>query len=81
MRSSGCACTLQQDVDRSSILNRFTEVTTFAADDTAVAAANLEALRLLVQPDAAVTHVLNPSKDRAVPEAIVRCEPSPRSCR
>ena len=60
---------LQNDVDRSSILNRFTEVTTFAEDDTAVAAANLEALRLLVQPDAAVTHVLNHSKDRAVPEA------------
>jgi diguanylate cyclase (GGDEF)-like protein len=61
--------TLQQDVDRSSILNRFTEVTTFAADDTAVASANVEALRLLVQPDAAVTHVLNQSKDRAIPEA------------
>ncbi len=60
---------LQQDVDRSSILNRFTEVTTFAPDDAAVAAANLEALRLLVHPDAAVTHVLNRSKDRAVPEA------------
>jgi diguanylate cyclase (GGDEF)-like protein len=61
--------TLQHDVDRSGILNRFTEVTTFAVDDAAVAAANLEALRLLVQPDAAVTHVLNQSKDRAVPEA------------
>jgi diguanylate cyclase (GGDEF)-like protein len=60
---------LQEDVDRSSILNRFTEVTTFAADDAAVAGANLEALRLLVQPDAAVTHVLNQSKDRAIPEA------------
>ncbi|MEA2579046.1 MAG: hypothetical protein QOD78_2634 [Chloroflexota bacterium] len=60
---------LQLDVDRSSILNRFTEVTTFAADDTAVASANIEALRLLVQPDAAVTHVLNQSKDRAIPEA------------
>jgi diguanylate cyclase (GGDEF)-like protein len=60
---------LQEDVDRSSILNRFTEVTTFASDDAAVAEANLEALRLLVQPDAAVTHVLNQSKDRAVPEA------------
>lgn len=60
---------LQEDVDRSSILNRFTEVTTFAPDDAAVAAANLEALRLLVEPDAAVTHVLNQSKDRAIPEA------------
>jgi diguanylate cyclase (GGDEF)-like protein len=44
-------------------------VTTFAPDDAAVAAANLEALRLLVHPDAAVTHVLNQSKDRAVLEA------------
>jgi diguanylate cyclase (GGDEF)-like protein len=59
------------DVDRSSILNRFTEVTTFAPDDAAVAAANLEALRLLIQPDAAVTHVLNRSKDRAIPEAMI----------
>ena len=58
-------------MDRSSILNRFTEVTTFAPDDAAVAAANLEALRLLVQPDAAVTHVLNRSKDRAIPEATI----------
>lgn len=62
---------LQQEVDRSSILNRFTEVTTFAPDDAAVAAANLEALVLLVQPDAAVTHVLNRSKDRAIPEATI----------
>jgi len=65
----GMRTALQHDVDRSSILNRFTEVTTFAADDAAVAEANLSALRLLVQPDAAVTHVLNQSKDRAVPEA------------
>jgi diguanylate cyclase (GGDEF)-like protein len=62
---------LQQDVDRSSILNRFTEVTTFSPDDGAVAAANLEALRLLVHPDAAVSHVLNRSKDRATPEATM----------
>jgi diguanylate cyclase (GGDEF)-like protein len=62
---------LQQDADHSGILNRFTEVTTFAPDDTAVAAATLEALRMLVQPDAAVTHVLNRSKDRAVPEAKI----------
>ena len=62
---------LQQDVDRSSVLNRFTEVTTFAPDDAAVAAASLEAFSLLVQPDAAVTHVLNRSKDRAIPEATI----------
>jgi diguanylate cyclase (GGDEF)-like protein len=62
---------LQGDAERSSVLNRFTEATTFAADDTAVAASSLEALRLLVEPDAAVTHVLNRSKDRAVPEATI----------
>jgi diguanylate cyclase (GGDEF)-like protein len=62
---------LQQDADRSGVLNRFTEVTTFAANDQAVAAASLEALRMLVQPDAAVSHVLNRSKDRAVPEATI----------
>lgn len=62
---------LQLDVDQSSVLNRFTEVTAFAPDDAAVAAANLEALQLLVQPDAAVVHVLNRSKDRAIPEATI----------
>jgi diguanylate cyclase (GGDEF)-like protein len=62
---------LQRDVDQSSILNRFTEVTTFSVDDTAVARAGLEALRLLIEPDAAVAHVLNRSKDRAIPEATL----------
>jgi diguanylate cyclase (GGDEF)-like protein len=62
---------LQNDAERSTVLNRFTEATTFAADDTAVAASSLEALRILVKPDAAVTHVLNRSKDRAVPEATI----------
>jgi diguanylate cyclase (GGDEF)-like protein len=55
----------------SGVLNRFTEVTSFAPDDTAVAASNLEALALLVHPDAAVTHVLNRSLDRATPDAIL----------
>lgn len=62
---------LQGDAQRSSVLNRFTEATTFAIDDTAVAASSLEAMRLLVDPDAAVTHVLNWSKDRAIPEATI----------
>jgi diguanylate cyclase (GGDEF)-like protein len=62
---------LQGDAERSSVLNRFTEVTTFATDDAAVAEANLEALELLVAPDAAVTHVLNRSKDRAIPEGTI----------
>jgi diguanylate cyclase (GGDEF)-like protein len=62
---------LERDAMHAGVLNRFTEVTSFASDDTAVAASNLEALALLVHPDAAVTHVLNRSKDRAVPEAIM----------
>ena len=62
---------LEKDALRSGILNQFTEAISFAGDDTAVAKANLEALVLLVHPDAGVTHVLNHSQDRAVPEAIV----------
>jgi diguanylate cyclase (GGDEF)-like protein len=62
---------LQGDAEQSTVLNRFTEVTTFAPDDTAVSAASLEALDILVKPDAAVAHVLNRSKDRAVPEATL----------
>ena len=62
---------LERDALHAGVLNRFTEVTSFASDDTAVAASNLEALALLVHPDAAVTHVLNRSQDRAVPEAIL----------
>jgi diguanylate cyclase (GGDEF)-like protein len=62
---------LERDAGQSSVLNRFTEVTTFAADDEAVARSNLEAIGLLAHPDAAITHVLNRSKDRAVPEATL----------
>jgi diguanylate cyclase (GGDEF)-like protein len=62
---------LERDALHAGVLNRFTEVTSFASDDRAVASSNLEALALLVHPDAAVTHVLNRSKDRAVPEAIL----------
>ncbi len=60
---------LEHDSRHSSVLNRFTEVTSFAIDDREVAAANLVALDRLVQPDASVTHILNRSMDRAVPEA------------
>jgi len=63
--------TLQKDARDARVLNSFTEVTSFALDDTQVAASNLEALALLVHPDAGVTHVLNRSKDRAVPEAMI----------
>jgi diguanylate cyclase (GGDEF)-like protein len=63
--------TLGTDARRSTILNQFTEAISFADDETAVAKANLEALVLLVHPDAGVTHVLNHSQDRAVPAAIV----------
>ncbi len=53
----------------ATVVNRFTEVTSFASDDMAVARSTLEALDLLVRPDASVVHVLNRSQDRAVPEA------------
>ncbi len=49
---------LERDAMHAGILNRFTEVTSFAVDDSAIAASNLEALALLVHPDASVTHVL-----------------------
>ena len=62
---------LERDAAQSSVLNRFTEVTTFAVGDEDVAKSNLEAISLLARPDAAVTHVLNRSKDRAVPEAAM----------
>jgi GAF domain-containing protein/HAMP domain-containing protein len=61
--------TLREDSVRSEVFNRFTETTVFAGDDAEIAQSNLEALALLVRPDAGVTHVLNRSKDRAVPEA------------
>lgn len=60
---------LERDARQASVLNRFTEITTFAAEDSQVAAANLTALGRLVRPDASVTHILNRSLDRAVPEA------------
>jgi diguanylate cyclase (GGDEF)-like protein len=63
--------TLERDARRSGILNQFTEAISFADDETVVAKANLEALALLVHPDAGVTHVLNHSQDRAVPAATV----------
>jgi diguanylate cyclase (GGDEF)-like protein len=60
---------LERDAREAGVLNRFTEVTSFAGDDTTIATANLAALGRLVHPDASVTHVLNRSLDRAVPEA------------
>jgi diguanylate cyclase (GGDEF)-like protein len=62
---------LQADIRRSDVLNRFTEATTFAIDDRGVATAALAALTMLAKPDSAVVHVLNASKDRAVPEATI----------
>lgn len=60
---------LERDAEQAGVLNRFTELTSFATDDREVAAANLVALGRLVKPDASVTHILNRSLDRAVPEA------------
>lgn len=62
---------LERDARHSAVINRFTEATAFAGDDRVVASSNLEALALLVQPDAGVVHILNRSKDRAIPEASV----------
>jgi diguanylate cyclase (GGDEF)-like protein len=61
--------TLEHDAQQARVINRFTEVTSFANDDHEVAIANLVALQRLVTPDASVMHVLNHSMDRAVPEA------------
>ena len=60
---------LERDALQAGVLNRFTELSSFAVEDREIASANLVALGRLVRPDAAVTHVLNRSKDRAVPEA------------
>ncbi len=62
---------LEKDAVRAGILNRFTETTSFASDDSGIARANLEALTLLVHPDAGVTHILNASRDRGIPEATM----------
>ena len=62
--------TLESDSHQAGVLNRFTEVTSFAVDDREIANTNLIALGRLAKPDASVTHVLNRSKDRAVPEAV-----------
>lgn len=60
---------LEVEARQSSVLNRFTELASFAVDDHDVATANLAALARLARPDASVTHILNRSMDRAVPEA------------
>src|SRR4051812_22507304 len=60
---------LRRENTESGLLNRFTEVTSFAPDDASVAVSALNALTLLVKPDSGVAHLLNQSKDRAVPEA------------
>jgi hypothetical protein len=49
---------LERDARDASVLNRFTELTSFADEDRQVAAANLVALGRLAGPDASVTHIL-----------------------
>jgi diguanylate cyclase (GGDEF)-like protein len=68
MRRLGRA--LEKDALRGVILSQFTEATSFAADDTAIAKAGLEALALLVHPDDMVVQVVNGPQDWAVLEAI-----------
>ena len=60
---------LERDASDASVLNRFTELASFADDDRQVATANLVALERLAGQDASVIHLLNRSLDRAVPEA------------
>jgi diguanylate cyclase (GGDEF)-like protein len=60
---------LEGDAQDASVLNRFTELASFADEDRQVAVANLVALGRLAGPDASVTHLLNRSMDRGVPEA------------
>jgi diguanylate cyclase (GGDEF)-like protein len=67
MRRFGRA--LEKEALGGVIFNQFTEATSFAADDTATVKAGLEALALLVHPDAVVIQVVNNPQDRAIPEA------------
>ncbi len=60
---------LEREARQATVLNKFTEVAAFAADDHGVAVPNLVALGRLAGPDASVMHILNQSMDRAVPEA------------
>jgi diguanylate cyclase (GGDEF)-like protein len=56
---------------RSSVLNRFTEATSFVTEDSALAVATLHALEEIAAPLDGAIHVSNPSRDRAVPEATL----------
>ena len=60
--------TVRKEAARSAVLSRFTEVTALLDADRDVAEATLVALRQLVGPDAAVIHIANRSRDRAMPE-------------
>jgi diguanylate cyclase (GGDEF)-like protein len=62
--------TLERDALRGKILTQFTEAISFAADDTAIAKAGLEAFALLVHPDAVVVYALENSQDRMVPQEM-----------
>jgi diguanylate cyclase (GGDEF)-like protein len=60
---------LEREARQASVLNQFTEVTSFATGDAEVASSSLIALGRLTSPDAAVTHILDRSMDRAIPDA------------
>ena len=55
----------------ASVVNRFTELTTFVEADGDVARATLDALSELVHASDGSIHILNHSKDRAIPEGSV----------
>lgn len=61
----------ERAVQHSNILNFFTELTAFTETDVEVSQALLTAISELVHPEAAVVHVANRSRDRAVPEATL----------
>ena len=55
----------------ASVVNRFTELTTFVEADGDVARATLDALEELAAPDDGSIHISNRSNDRAVPEGSI----------
>jgi diguanylate cyclase (GGDEF)-like protein len=61
--------TLSRQAREASVINRFTELTSFIESDGDVARATMQALEELTRPSDGAIHISNRSKDRAVPEA------------
>jgi diguanylate cyclase (GGDEF)-like protein len=60
---------LSRQAREASIINRFTELTSFIESDRDVARATMQALEELTRPSDGAIHISNRSKDRSVPEA------------